>query len=91
MGYEWDLNCMSAVSAFIKGEIIAHNWKKKPKQIVLEQFLEGKLFIMFIGKWLNYDQYSGLIGSCQAFEDFDVCMCCRAFALLVHSDIIKSV
>lgn len=42
---------MSAMSAFIKGEIIAHNWKKKKlKQIVLEQFLEGKLFIMFIGK-----------------------------------------
>lgn len=58
-GNEWDSNCMSAMSAFIKGEIIAHNWKKKLKQIVLEQFLEGKLFIMFIGKWLNYDQYSG--------------------------------
>lgn len=42
MGYEWDLNCMSAVSAFIKGEIIAHNWKKKTQANCIRAIPRGK-------------------------------------------------
>lgn len=41
-GNEWDSNCMSAMSAFIKGEIIAHNWKKKTQANCIRAIPRGK-------------------------------------------------